>query len=539
MTFKSLHPAQINLTIQEKKRKTVMTNSFIKAVTQPEPDTCTENGLPAFSSSTSPLVDLYYQSVRNIEKNRLETLLEKAWEYNPLATVKLIFQMRDCRNGKGDRDSFHLAYQWLIKNHLPTARKNLELVPEYGYCKDLIKFFQKEHIGDLAVAIYAQALLENNRLAFKYAPRPGKAFKVEAKILRQALGKSEKEYRQFLKAGTEVVEQLMCEHEVVEGAPAFDTATGTLRPAREVRLTGWSKIHYPSVPSKAMKKYSTGKKSGYSPSFARHDPERFSQFLQDVKNGKVSIKAGQLYPYELSGQYTRCCYDPEQNAVTDLQWSALVEQTKKLGFMSKAIPAVDVSGSMGTYKISKDLTAMDVAKSLGLLISEVTHEAWRDILISFSSNPFFFECKGDNLYERCQKLNEFSEYEGYSTNFLAVFRTILRKAKKSQLTQAEMPEMIIALSDCQFNDSYMGNETAVDTIKREYADAGYVPPILVFWNLNGGYNNYPATSMEPGVIMLSGFSPSALQHLLTKGTINPEIVVNEIINSPRYEAVTV
>lgn len=516
-------------------------NPFARAVMQPTPDAVTENGLPAFSSTSNPLVDLYFQAVRNIDEHRLAALLNNAWAYDALATLRLIFQMRDCRGGKGDRRTFHLAFTWLTTNHLQVAVKNIKLLPEYGYWKDVVSLFSSSSIGvsNAAVNLYTHALqIEKDRLAFKYAPRPGKSLKVEAKILRHALGMNEKEYRKFLKEGTEVVEQLMCEHEVVEGKGQYDVASGRMLPSREVVLTGWSKINYPSVPSVAMKRYTTSKKKqGYVPSFARHDAERFSAFLESVQKGEVRIKAGQLYPYELTKQYTSS-YNPSQNAVVDAQWAELVRITKEAGFLGKAIPAVDVSGSMCT-NVAEGVQAIDISKSLGLLISEVTHEAWRNIMISFSDNPMFYECKGTTLYDRCKELKKFEQYEGYSTNFLAVFRQILARAKKFNLTQEDMPEMVIALSDCQFNnDSYMGRESAVDIIKKEYAAASYKPPVLIFWNLNGRYNNFPSASEEPGVIMLSGFSPSALQMLLTSGEINPARVVEELVNSERYAAVT-
>lgn len=467
------------------------------------PDTTTENGLPAYSQSNSALVDLYYRMIRNISKKDLEELLVKAWAANPLATTKLIFQARDCRGGKGDKDSFKLAFQWLIENHIDTAAVNLHLLPEYGYWKDLINYFKSEStdLATASIAIYKQALESENRLAFKYAPRPGKSLDWAAKILRKALKLSEKEYRKFLKEGTTVVESQMCANQ-------------------------WEKITYSSVPSKAHKNYKNA--------FVKHTEERYNQYLTEIAEGKSTIKASQLYPYELLKEYKD--YKSTQNQTTNLQWAELVNKIKQSGVLSAALPVVDVSGSMCT-EVAKGVEAIEISKALGLLISEVVAPPWNNLLINFSSQPLFFELKGNNLFERYKEIKTFERHEGYNTNFLAVFKLILKRAIDHKLTQEELPKIVIALSDCQFNDSYLNNQSAQQVIKDLYKIEGYEPPILVFWNLNGRYNNFPATSREGNVILLSGFSPSALSYLLTKGIITPEAIVEDIITSAKYEAI--
>ena len=53
----------------------------------------------------------------------------------------------------------------------------------------------------------------------------------------------------------------------------------------------WDKITYNQVPSRAMTKYRK--------SFYRHDEDRFSQYIAEVKQGTETIKAGTLYPYDI------------------------------------------------------------------------------------------------------------------------------------------------------------------------------------------------------------------------------------------------
>ena len=105
---------------------------------------------------------------------------------------------------------------------------------------------------------------------------------------------SEKTYRKYLTLGTlrtgKTVESQMCQNQ-------------------------WSEIRYPSVPSVAMKIY--GKKA-----FPRHDETRFKQFLADVMSGKETIKAGQLYPYQLTVGYK------EYSDVREAQWQTLLDKER-------------------------------------------------------------------------------------------------------------------------------------------------------------------------------------------------------------------
>lgn len=75
----------------------------------------------------------------------------------------------------------------------------------------------------------------------------------------------------------------------------------------------------------------------------------------------------------------------------------------------------------------------------------------------------------------------------------------------------------------QFNEANNGNrwETQYEALKRKFAEAGmntvgqeYTPPLVVFWNLRGDTKGFMAKADTPGVIMLSGFSPSLLTLLI-------------------------
>ena len=59
-----------------------MDNPFVFAMQNVvDTDTTTANGLQAFSQTNSELVESYYEYVRNISKDDLTLLLNKAWRF--------------------------------------------------------------------------------------------------------------------------------------------------------------------------------------------------------------------------------------------------------------------------------------------------------------------------------------------------------------------------------------------------------------------------------------------------------------------------
>ncbi|HOH88525.1 DUF2828 family protein, partial [Ruminococcus sp.] len=65
----------------------------------------------------------------------------------------------------------------------------------------------------------------------------------------------------------------------------------------------------------------------------------------------------------------------------------------------------------------------------------------------------------------------------------------------------------------------------------------YVLPEVVFWNVSGRCGNMPVTRSETGAALVSGYSPSVFD-MVMGGEISPEAVMNRVINSKRYAAVT-
>jgi hypothetical protein len=62
----------------------------------------------------------------------------------------------------------------------------------------------------------------------------------------------------------------------------------------------------------------------------------------------------------------------------------------------------------------------------------------------------------------------------------------------------------------------------------------------VFWNVNAaGSKQFPITVDDAGTAIVSGCSPSILASVLNNETITPQDVMDQTINVPRYDAITV
>lgn len=115
----------------------------------PENIRLTENASFTHSSTTSACLDFYFEVMQNTGQDQIVNQLEKSWAEDALLTLKLIFQLRDVRSGKGAVVEFHYCLIWLFRYHPETLLYNLEFVAKHGYWKDLcwlIKLLMKDEV---------------------------------------------------------------------------------------------------------------------------------------------------------------------------------------------------------------------------------------------------------------------------------------------------------------------------------------------------------------------------------------------------------
>ena len=123
-----------------------------------------------------------------------------------------------------------------------------------------------------------------------------------------------------------------------------------------------------------------------------------------------------------------------------------------------------------------------------------------------------------------------------NTNLHAAFDKILSTAVNGKVPQEEMPEMLVILSDMQFDQCILFDDSAMEMIKRKYESAGYKVPTVIFWNLRA-CDNVPVKYNEQGVALVSGFSPAIMKSILTAkmDDFTPEAIMLETVMNPRYD----
>ncbi|XP_077229138.1 uncharacterized protein LOC143862033 [Tasmannia lanceolata] len=590
----------------------LMTTHFNTATTNENlPMGLTENYSPTFLSSGNPCLDFFFHVVPDTPPETLTLRLQSAWDHNPLTTLKLICQLRGVRGtGKSDKEGFYTAVLWLHKNHPKTLALNLRPISDFGYLKDL-----PEILFRLLEGPDVRRIAERERWISKISDRESeeKARDLRnAKIASMAIrviGRYDRDpdyhflhYRisdlfadllisdiQTLNSGDRIrislaakwcpsidsiFDQctLICEtiarlvfpresdpnYKDLEERYYVYRIRDRLRkqilvPLRqalelpEVFMSSnrWDSLPYERVASVAMK--------NYKELFEKHDPERFSAFLDRVKKGKAKIAAGALLPHQIVAEVESDSDsedESETDSVAELQWRRMVDDLSKQGKLTNCLAVCDVSGSM-------EGRPMDVCVALGLLISELSEDPWKGKVITFSSDPQLHQIKGETLKEKIRFVK--SMEWGMKTDFQKVFDRILEIAVAGKLEDEKMVKRIFVFSDMEFDDARRERdwnefglwnkrerdpthewETDYEAIQRKFRESGYVSvPEMVFWNLRDSRST-PVGGMAKGVSLVSGYSKNLLKLFLDGGEIpNPVEVMEAAISGDEYKKLVV
>jgi hypothetical protein len=160
---------------------------------------------------------------------------------------------------------------------------------------------------------------------------------------------------------------------------------------------------------------------------------------------------------------------------------------------------------------------------------------FKDAFITFSSEPTLQYVKG-TLQERYNQMA--TSRWSMNTNLEKVFGLILSKAKAFNLTEDEMPSMVLILSDMQFDSGIRYNDNAYRMMTKQYEEAGYRVPKIVYWNIKD-YGNKPIQSHQTGASLVSGFTPALLTSILSGETLSPIRMMLKVVNAERYSPITV
>ena len=496
----------------------------------------TENGAVAYNSTQSALLDAFGSlgAMKDSSEEDIINIFSKAYDENPDYAMKLLFYMRDIREGQGMRRVFRICCHWLAYTHRDALCRNLQYISEYGRWDDLINlFYNQPDVRDEAGKIILNQLNAdiiaardggNVSLLGKWMPSnnaSSKTTKNMARMLTTYLHMTPKLYRKtlaYLRKYIDVVECKMSDN-------------------------SWDKINYSTVPSHAA--------NNYANAFAKHDIDRYQEYLMNLAIGKATINANALFPKDILHKVWN--YSSNRNVtnmIADAQWKALPNYFGDS--IETGICVVDTSGSMWG-------DPLEVAVSLGLYCADKCRGPFKNHFITFSSCPSLQKIRGATFAEKVNNM-KYSKW-GMNTDIEKVFDLILMTAKNSRCKPEDMPKKLYIISDMQFDEArtnydYYSNKSTykapfMQQMKQKFKDAGYEMPALIYWNVRASHcAMFHDTFDGEDCCFVSGYSPVLFKNVLegteyvevtkadgtkeVKQKIDPMNVMMTTLNSERY-----
>lgn len=491
-------------------------------------------------------VALFTQLVRGQREDYINNLVEKIL---PLGQdfvrdlVVMAFQTRDVRGGKGERDLFYSLIRAVLKHRIEWATDLIRLIPEYGCWRDLWELhmhFPKAVDKIVLEQFRLDQESEKPSLLAKWLPREKSQHDQLARHFARLFFPNQKTIQGQLRMYRKVIAFL-----------------NRLIDTTEIKMCAntWAQINPKHVPGRLMKRnklafFNQKKERGanvdrYPASEDRMKcAENFRQLLQDVKEGKTTMKGAHvLMPHELVAEIQTTFYNPESKEVEDTrqaQWDAIRAKTLEAGGLGKIVPMCDFSGSM-------DGVPKEVSLALGILISEVSSTAFKDHILTFDSTPQWHSFTGKtSLREKVVSVGHLGQ--GLSTNFQAACDLILKRLVEHKVAPEDAPTDLLVLTDMGFdqanNQSHYNVkstpwQTHFQMIRAAFAKEGYQMPRIVCWNLRAEYKDFHAHAHEEGVVQLSGWSPAVLKAIQGEGikVETPYMGMRRILDDERYDPV--
>ena len=492
--------------------------------------TLTDNGGVAYQSSGKELIDFNFSitSLRYMTTEEVQKRFARVYFEDKKLAVKYIFYIGDIRQGLGERKIFRDCIAWLManENHLMVVEL-LKEIPEYNRWDSLIRLIQNKYFSE-EILLYIVRQINNDydnmqkgnpiSLVGKWLPSENASSKATKRLARLIIKKLQVTPKQYRKMLSELRKYI----DVVE----------TKMSANE-----WEKIDFSKVPSKAS--------MIYREAFLRHTPEEYEKFITDVKNGNKKINASVLTPPDIVHKYVdndfimwsdsdEVNYVKEFDDTLEVLWSNLPNKVVK-----NSIVVRDGSASM-TW--GNGIRPLDVATALAIYISEHTTESFKNKFITFSKYAQLIDLEGlHTLHEKLKKIYTYDDCE--NTDIQNVMKLILDTAVKNNLSQEEIPENIIIISDMQFDPNHTyswgssnfgWDKTVFENVSDEYKTYGYKLPKIIFWNVDTeNRKTVPIQENELGLILISGYSTN-LVDMVMSGDIDPYKALVNVLNSERY-----
>jgi hypothetical protein len=513
-------------------------------------DTEGDNGEFGFTSTGRACVDFFGNTNRDASTDVILSNFIDSWNEHPETALKILYNMRDARDGKGEKFISRLIF-FYIKVHRPHLYDQiLKDIPDLGSWKDLLYISELSHnygkntgrfpglqaAPDTVISMDKEVTmfvdqLKNDRnsteqisLCGKWAPGEGTHYnkngvKFADKIM-AAMSLRPKNYRQMLA-------QLRKRIKVVES---------------DMSRRSYENINFEKIPSKCHMNHRKAFLRDTNTHGVKDDDreklvERYKVYLDNLNRGKVEVKFKGVQPHEIVEKFLDCHRSlvPENSALLEGQWNAIVDNIRKSGSFKRSIAISDVSGSMSGKPLN-------VSIALGLLVAQCCEGPYHNKLVSFSSNPKIHDVGHcSSLNEKLRHIHKMDWQ--MNTNLEKVFDLLLDIASQNKLQAHEMVDKLFIFTDMQFDEfaieeSYSDRhgynsmlKTKVktfDKIRAKYEKANYDMPQIICWNLRT-VGAIPFEHDDRGMALLSGFSPELLKCVMEDGDMTPGGMMTRVI----------
>lgn len=492
-------------------------NTFMNGLQNASNYAVTENGALAHKTTRSAVYDMFALGGAYRKRNDEDCILlfKNALEENETLALKCLFYLRDCRGGQGERRFFRVCYKWLAQKHADIARRNFELISEYGRYDDVIyaligtplendalEFIKNQLALDLECktpSLLAKWLPSENASAVKT--------KKMGNIIREYLGMTHREYRKTLSILRERINLL----------------------ERLMSANRWDEIEFDKIPSKAGLIYKNA--------FARRDiiAKKYEAF---AKSEDTKVNASTLYPYDVVHKavegtrgwgYSFRDMSATDRAMVEKYWENLPDYLE--GKPCKMMCVVDTSGSMTGSEASAPI---NVAIGLGMYCAERIGGPFKNYYISFSSRPQLIKIEGVDFVDKVRRIYKTNLCE--NTDLVKTFRMLKEIALTAK--PEDIPETIVVISDMQIDcgSRFYGSNVAteMESMRREWEKAGLKMPKLVYWNVEArGAANF--LDDGPNVTYVSGCSPTIFKSVVT-GKTGYDLMLETLMKA-RYEQI--
>lgn len=495
--------------------------------------TLTANGDVTYISAGDSLVDFSYSvnSLRNRSTKEIAERFARCYIDNPMLATKMMFQIGDVREGKGERRTFNTCLRYMALEHPEIAKALLPLVSEYTRWSHVAEMVTcgNPDVQRAARQLIAEQLKKDYAavqkieagkkasltLCAKWAPALGAKKDGRHKIalrICDEMGITHKEYRKMRAA---IIKHL----NVIE----TNLSQGTLE-----------EVNFENMTSKQQMKYAAKmqEKAG----------DAYNEYLDKVESGEAKMNSAVNTPADIVYRYVE--HDSWDTSVRpydktlELLWKNLKDT---VGSPEGGVIVVrDDSGSMTVEadRGNSQMTCLDVATALALYCAERLPEPFKDKFLSFSRTPKYLDVsRFDTLHDKLRYAYEHSEVA--NTDVEATLKVVLQTAIKQNLAQEQIPSVMLFLSDMEFDQgSYNNGMSVFDNARAEWASHGLQMPTVAFWNLNSQRAVVP-TIDDRGVILLSGFTTDNLD-LVMSGELaqfTPAKQLEFLLSKERYDAV--